>query len=38
VRAVAETQTVSIRVGIVAVATPAALYVAFFAFCAPFID
>lgn len=38
VRAVAETQTVSIRVGILAVATPAALYVAFFAFYALLID
>ena len=38
VGAVAETQSVSIRVAILAVATPAALYVAFFAFYALFID
>jgi hypothetical protein len=38
VRAVAETQTVSIRVGILAVATPLVLYVAFFAFYALFVD
>jgi hypothetical protein len=38
VQAVAETQTVGIRVGILAVALPLVLYAAFFAYYAAFID
>jgi hypothetical protein len=38
VRAVAETQTVGIRVGMLAVATPVILYAAFFVYYAVSID
>ena len=38
VRAVAETQTVGIRVGMLAVATPLVLYAAFFVYYTTFID
>jgi len=38
VRAIVETQIVSIRVGILAVATPVILYVAFFAYYALYVD
>ena len=38
VRAVAETQSVGIRVGMLAVATPLVLYAAFFVYYAAFID
>jgi hypothetical protein len=38
VRAVAETQTVGIRVGMLAVVTPVLLYAAFFVYYAAFID